>query len=751
MFVPFRGKIAMPPLRDGSVPRTRVLDLLDRSRDAGIVWVGAPAGYGKTTAVRQWADRDPRPFAWLTIDEPDDDRLRLYRHVAWAINEGEGPGLPDAVLDELGRPRPDVDGVALPLFCNAIAELPPFVLVLDDAHLLKPQNLASILHLVRGYLATGSQIVVVGRGRPSTKLAHLWTEGALQSIGPCELTMSLEEADLLLRKAGVALPPAEVATLLERTEGWPAGLRLGAVAVVQGGSDQVGMFGGRHRLVADYLAQEVLANLSDSQHEFLMRCSILDKLSGAICDATLGTTGSGQILADLEQADLFLFSLDAYHLEYRFHSLFAAMLRAELDARHSDQLPALHVNASRWFENHKFVDTAIDHANRAHDIDRAGHLILAHLPEAVDRGETERLQAWQDPIDDDDAASCAPLSLARAWLDMMRGRFADADTWTRRARAAGWSGPLPDGSPSLDTAITVLRAVLGRQGVAQTGADAARVRSQVSVTNPWYPLACFLDGTSTMLMGDRTRSRILLDEAEKSSPRSGITHIRTVAQQALLETECGDWARAGARAGVALREIEEGRLGDRRILAAVFALAGEIEARMGRTTRAEQLEQHAFDLWGSGEGLPPEVAIATPLLLAELEVVLGHAARALRFVQAARDLSIDDDGALMFHDRILQVQKQLAEDNTGQRNPSSLTSAELRVLRLLPSHLSLGEIAASLYISRNTVKSQAIAIYRKLGVSARSQAVQTAWDYGLIDVGPGRIPTRSDDRRGQRP
>jgi LuxR family maltose regulon positive regulatory protein len=327
--LPTRDTARRPPFRPGPVPRERLVTRLTDAGEVPLALVVAPAGYGKTTALAEWAEHDGRPFAWITLDAADNDLERLLRSIALALDEIEPVGRD--VFAALSAAEPRVAELVLPRLADSLARRRrPFVLVLDDVHVLDAAAPLQALELLIEHLPYGSQLVLGSRTEPALPIGRLRAHRRVVELRSRDLVMTRGEAAIVL--AGLGLRSSDVDLLVQRTEGWPAGLYLAALSL----EDQpdvgraLARFAGDDRLVADYLRDEVLAELPGELLRFLTRTSVLDNLSGPLCDAVLARPGSGATLRELARSNLMVVPLDRADDRYRYHGLFAQMLRAEL-------------------------------------------------------------------------------------------------------------------------------------------------------------------------------------------------------------------------------------------------------------------------------------------------------------------------------------------------------------------------------------------------------------------------------------
>jgi LuxR family maltose regulon positive regulatory protein len=360
-------KLHVPRPHPGFVVRPRLLDRLDQGLTRDLILVCAPAGSGKTALLADWAGRGQRPVAWLSLDGGDNDPARFWRHTAAAL-ERVRPGIGGRVGPLLGPPAPpSFEGLVTALI-NELAAQPAVdeaVLVLDDYHLIDAQPVHAALTFLLEHLPPGLHLVLASRSDPPLPLPRLRARGQLAELRAADLRFTAEEADALLREAaGGGLPGTAVAALTTRTEGWAAGLQLAALSL-RGQADVtefVATFSGSHRYVLDYLAGEVLDRQTAQVREFLLDTSVLERLSGELCDAVTGRSGGQAMLEAIERANLFLVPLDEVRGWWRYHQLFADLLRARLLQEQPGRVPALHRAAAGWHEAHGLADDAVRHA-----------------------------------------------------------------------------------------------------------------------------------------------------------------------------------------------------------------------------------------------------------------------------------------------------------------------------------------------------------------------------------------------------
>jgi ATP/maltotriose-dependent transcriptional regulator MalT len=418
-------KLYLPRTPPGFIPRQRLVERLDEGLARELVLACAPAGFGKTAMLADWSQRGPRPVAWLSLDIGDNDPVRFWRHAAAALDRVR-PGIADQVAPLLTRPAPATYEDLVSVLINELAADPDeLVLVLDDYHLVDAQQVHTSVTFLIEHLPPGLHLVLVSRSDPPLPLARLRAGGQLAELRANELRFTMEEAAAFLHDAvGTDLPREAVAALATQTEGWAAGLQLAALSL-QRNPDAAGLvatFSGSHRYVLDYLTTEVLELQPEPVRTFLLETSVLERLCGALCDAVTGRTDGQVMLETIERANLFLVPLDEVRGWWRYHHLFADLLRTRLQKQQPRQALVLHRNAAAWCEEHGMADDAVRHALAAGDAAWAARLIEQHADALHLRSEGATLQRWLAAMPTAKAGSWPRLSLVQARLALLSGR-----------------------------------------------------------------------------------------------------------------------------------------------------------------------------------------------------------------------------------------------------------------------------------------------------------------------------------------
>jgi LuxR family maltose regulon positive regulatory protein len=728
------SKLRPPPVRSGTIRRTSLIERLTRDDSRPIVSVVAPPGYGKTTLLSYWAGRNSRPFAWVSVDEQDNDPRVLLSYVAKALNAVQPVG--ERVFEALASPVSSVPGSVVPRLGSAFWSMTaPVVLVLDDVHLLQNRECRDALSVLADHVPGGSQLVLAGRNEPPLRIARLRAEGRVLEIGPGDLMLSHEEAALLLRSAEVTLGEDDVAALHQRTEGWPVGLYLAALYLREGGrlGTAAVSFGGADRLVSEYMESEFLARISHRHRVFLTRTAVLGRMCGPLCDATLELPGSAASLADLARSNLLLVPLDRRGQWYRCHHLFRDMLLAELERLEPELMPVLQRRAASWCLRNDLPEEALEYSMAAGDVDMVAHLVQSLWLPTHRQGRFATLQGWFRWLDERGGIAGHPMvAVWAALLAAETGRPAEAERWADMVDHWQYEDAARASDLPAEAWAAVVRAILCRRGVERMLADADEAVQKLAAANIAAPAAAVCQGVARILSGDVDGGDVSFEDAVSLAEEVGAheTHSEALAEQSLLAMARGDWSRAevlAGQVGTALRRVR---------METLLGCAVQARAALHRGDVAVARQQLV-----SAQRLRPAVTYAMPHIAVQARIELTRVHLALADLAGARTLMREIDellklrpdlGTLVDEAQALRTQLS-AERAPSVPGASSLTGAELRVLPMLATHRSFPEIGADLFLSPHTVKSQAMSIYRKLGASSRSQAVSRSRELGLLE------------------
>jgi LuxR family maltose regulon positive regulatory protein len=609
----------------------------------------------------------------------------------------------------------------------------PVTVVLDNLELLVNQECLDAVAELALRLPEGSQLALASRARPSLPEALSRPRGQLVEVGADELAMDEREARALLERAGARLGDAEVTELLDRTNGWPVGLYLASAAAPDESRRAAGAaVAGNGHPVAGQPPAGLLARLSEPTVAFLTRTAVLDQLSGPLCDAVLQVSGSQQVLASLAGSNLLLVPVDRRHRWYRYHQLLRELLLAELDRREPELVPELHRRAAAWYEGDGRPELAVEHAQAAGDDDRVARLVAALAFPAYAGGRVETARRWFRWFEDRGLGERHPrVAVLGAQLEALLGNAAGAERWAAAAER-GRRPAAPDGA--LDASVAVLRTFLCRDGMAGMRADAAAAWAGLAPDDPWRATALLMEGIANLLDGQAELADPILGRAAEVADRLGAAPAASAAlgERALIAMERRQWEEAGRLAERAVAVLRAGHLEDYAMAAFVHTVAARAALHLRDPARAREHLAEAVRLRPLLTSAMPHRSVQTLLELARAYLALEDVAGARAVLRQAGEIISQRPGLGVLPGQAAELTATLDRIGQGTVGASSLTAAELRLLPLLSTHLTLLEIGDRLYLSRNTVKTQAMSIYRKLGVSSRSEAMQRVRDLGLL-------------------
>jgi LuxR family maltose regulon positive regulatory protein len=656
---------------------------------ASVATIVAPAGYGKTTLLGQWAERDGRDVLGVAFEPEDDD--------------------PDAVARLLG----------------SIAEEPGILALVDDVHVLRtPAAVVALTRLLERTPA-GTTVALAGRSLPPVPLARTRAEGRLAEIATENLALTSREAESLLRLAKAPLAPAAATALCERLEGWPAAIFLASLSLRNG--TPVETLDGDDGFLADYLEAEYLMGLSRVQRRFALETSVLKELTPEQCDSLLERQSSAAMLASLQRAGVAA-AVDQHHRRYRYPRIVREHLLAELTRSEPEKARALHRSVAAHAAERGSVEEALEHAAAAGDLDHTAELASLLAVQSCGRGNLDALEPWLALLRNEPVVESQPdLCVAACWLYALRGRPGEARHWADAARR---------GVSDDDPRIHLLRGLKCHTGVAQMLDDTTAACDALPAGAGWQPLSMLANGVALILSGDVARGQQTLVEASELANAAGASELQILALCVLALVAIGENADADADAfaaeAAAVEAVETAPASLPALL--THATRARIAARHGDLSAATASLEQADELLGCATPAVPWLAALSLLALAHVRLAFADASGARLLLRRAADIFRvrPELGVLAEQRAELDRQAHALSEPTG-RWASSLTPAERRLLPFLATHLSFREIGAHLYISRNTVKTQAIAVYRKFGVTSRSAAIARAIDLGLID------------------
>jgi LuxR family maltose regulon positive regulatory protein len=729
------SKFDPAPIRAGALERERLLCLIAGANDAPITLISASAGYGKSTLARQWCKRSQRPVAWINLDSNDNDPIAFLSSIAHALDRLD-PVVPE-LLAELSARRPRIIDFVLPAITLELDRLSPVELVLDDAHQLTDVGTLDVLDLLLDGVRSGTHVTLVTRKELHLSLARRRLTGNLVEIRADDLAFDPGEIRELAATHGTELSEDALEVLGDRTEGWPAGIALSfqALTACATADDLARTISGDQRQIADYLVEVVLDPETEERRRFLLATSVLPELTAQLCDAVVGGTNSAETLAELEAGNSFVIPLDDHRRSYRYHRLFAELLRSELQRSDPDLARECLSRAASWYEqNGGNPGEAFRCALECSDFSLAGRVALASVDEFARRGQLEDMRLWLGDCRDEQIESDPRLALAAASVFTRLGELEKAQRYGAAAEAGDLDAPSADEALSFRSALAGFRIHLAARGVHQMLADAELVcNAEREATSSRFFGASLAAGTARLLLGQPDLAAAELREFRVlSRGRPELVHVRiqSLGYLCFATAETGDWpsARKTAQEAAAL----SARAGLDHTLPGGIALVARagVLVHDGDFDRAEAAcagARRVGHLFRGSRWLQADINIR----LANISLGLGDRSAALEHVDVSRAAlaGYEDPGVLTSRLEELEVRISCLTD-------LHVTPAEIRILPFLPTHLSIKEIAARLFVSPATVKTHVSSVYGKLDASTRSEAVARMQHLGLHLAGP---------------
>ncbi len=709
------------------VRRSRILEDLQLTSSRAIC-ISAPGGYGKSTVLAQWAEADARPFVSVTVHPPVANAFWVGREILGRL---EGQGL---IPEPVEIPE-SLDPIVwhthvLPAIRKAVASLAvPIVVGVDEAGLLHGPQWESLLEcLVRG-LPEGSAVALATREGPPSVFRDLRSSGGLLEIEVQDLSLDAMEGSELVRGLGVALSDGDLLRLLERTEGWPVAVYLGALATRSGqspSSSPIASYGS----LADYIRDHIVESLDPHDARFLLEVSVLTSLDGPTCNAVTGRTDSLKRLRRLAQTHHLVTAMDARGEHFRMHQLMADFLRSEFESGSSAEWQAAHAVAGHAYEVAGDIDTAVYHGVLAGDDEALGELIWRHTGPLLGSGRVSVLKRWIGWLGSERLETCPRLALVAAHVAQLSGDMVAMSHYRLVVQRACDRGAPRD----LCLDATLLRAVDGSGGVAEMGRLAAEYVAGASPGSDWLPVGYFLQGISLVLRGE--------PESGATSVAAGL-RLATSHDQPLMQAQCGAGLALISLLGgdqdrglAHLREVNQ-VMGSHPLdhvatAAPVFVTQALGYLVQGRIHEARLAADTGLRLTSLVTAMAPWYAVLGRLVLSQVYLGLGQAERALSLLGEAELAHGPASSAPLIDLRLEEARDTVGRAGLVDGGPEQLTTAEIRVVQYLPTHLTFPEIAAELFVSRFTVKTQALSAYRKLDAHSRSEAVARARQIGIL-------------------
>lgn len=713
-----------PRIADRVVPRREALNLLLAAGCGDLVVMSAPVGYGKTTAAVLWDAEDERHFAWVRIDHLDNDPVHLLLHIATSVVQ-----LRDAdndLLRYLGSPGRDPLMHLVPALVQLLGGCGRLVLLLDDVHKISAPEAIGALRALLGAAPPTTTLALLGRFLLPLDLARRRLSGGVIELGLDSLRFSAEETAAAVDLVAGPTDDVTRSAVANLCEGWAAGVVLTAMALRDGAA--LGSLTERNSLVIEYVVEEVIDHLDPDIATFLIESAVLDRFTADQLDAVLQRQDSGPMMQRLSASgNPFLVSLDHQGMWYRYHHLFGDVLRERLRATEPLRFRGLACRAADLLERDGDIEGALRHAIDAGDRARAAALVNRDAVRLGFDGRAGVLARRLGMLDARTFAEHPDGAVARAWYGVT---IADGELIQRSLMLAVRSDrglPLSDGTPSVKVAVALISSLVGVGGVTDVVRHADVVRTAGDhLVNPWWGAATVMKGAAEAMRGQATRARSLLESALPTIENLPGFHAAALAHLALLDLAAGDDEGAVHSCDAARTIVDKYDLCDVVPMIVVYATASVMSARTGDVPAARDALHVTESLLERLGHMSARTALLGHGLLAWTAAVIEDPGVLGKHLCAAERACQREPDASALIQRVDRV-KAMA---VGGARP--LTAAELRLLPHLATYHSLQQISEDLVIGRETAKSQAASIYRKLGVSSRAEAVAEATRVGLI-------------------
>jgi LuxR family transcriptional regulator, maltose regulon positive regulatory protein len=724
------AKLRPPQTRSAWVMRSRLLEELEHATQRAVTLIAAPAGYGKTTVVAQWLASDLRPkiVAWISLDTADNDPVRLWTNIATALARA-GCDIARDIVGFVAAGGNDVLTVVLPRIVDTLAALPSDITVLiDDFDIVRATECNEQIDFFVKHLPPNAHVVLITRSDPTLRLGRLRAAGQLSEIRADDLAFNTREASALLVSDGVQLSSEAVSELMQRTEGWPAGLYLAALSLTGRAdpSEFVHTFSGNNRFIGDYLTEEVLSRQPEQVRNFILDMSIVDRFSVPLADYVTEARHSASILRNLKHTNLFLVPLDSEERWFRFHHLFGAVAYSTLETERPDRAAMLHGRAAEWLSENGYIEDAVEHALAASNFRHAANLVNANWLRYFDAGLGTTVQRWLRALEASAADHSTAYVVTAAWMAALSGNQEEMDRWLAQLNNASDHVRLPDGTKSVESVVALIRGLFGFDGPLDTLAFARRAAELETNGNlAWFAVANTALGHASYVIGDLDTAVGVLPKAATSEAAPALLKILALATLALAQAELGHDDRSRRSAEEAMEVVETRSLHALPQVSLAFTALGQSQAASGELMQAMATLEHGLNLRRKIPGLSPWPTIHHLLIMGRVAALAGDLPLARRLLDEVSPLIRQyPEGMAALIARLEAARKTLREAQTISRPEEPLTAREIDVLRQLAGPLSLGQIASELYLSQNTVKTHTMALYRKLGARSRSAAVK---------------------------
>ena len=700
--------------------------------------VVAPAGYGKTVLLSQWAAGEDRPVLWLTLDGLDNDPSVFLTYVAAAIDRIVP--IDPAIAADLAAPGPRVLATAVPRIAHELHRIGrPAVFVFDDVHRLTDRTCLDAVAALLDYLPAGLQVALAARSEPDLPIGRLRADRRIIEIGPTDLALDDAEAEALAVAVGRSPSPDEVRDLNARTEGWAAAVYL---AVRPSRSTPAPLrVSGSDDTIADYLRSVVRPDLDEEDLSLLTRTSILEVVEPEIAEAVAGQGRAAERLEALAHANQLIVRLAGRPASFRYHHLLREFLQGELERREPGSVPELHRRAAGWYATAGLAPLAVEHSFAGGDLDETARLVSRVFLPTWYGGHADILDRWLSQFDDAILERRPTIAVIAGWVTGLRGAPATTERMADIMERATFAGVPDDGTSSFESGRAMLRAAMARRGPEDVLANARFAAEAEQPGRPWRHMALYALAAGHVMAGDPVAADAAFADAVDEANAAGFLPYYGLAWRASLAIGRGDWRSAEVLAGESVALHAQSRLGGIVTALHCHAVAARVAIHRGDLAHGREALVRAQLARPAASHALPWSSVAGLLEAARAYLAVSDPGGARSVISQAESIAARRPALGTLASDVAEMRGRLRMAAEALAGSSSLTPAELRLLPILSTHLTFQEIADRLFLSRHTVKTQAISIYGKLGASTRSEAVERAVELGLLEPFPGLMLT----------
>lgn len=728
----YETKLHPSEVHEAWIDRPQLIDRFDAAARSQLVLVAAPAGYGKTVLVTQWAaQRGSDSVAWVQLDPADNDPTRLWSHLAAAL-ELAGCPVDVNVAEFIAMSSTAILTRVVPRAAAALARRgAPLTIVLEDCHVLRSAECSEQLDRLIDLLPADVGLVMVSRSDPLLRLGRLRVAGRLTEFRTTDLAFTADETATVLAGYRLRLGDDAVQTLSRLTEGWPAAVYLAALSMrgLADPDDFVRRLSGSDRFLADYLSEEVLSRLHGELREFVLSMSVFDRFDAELANQVMGIDSATRLLHQLERTNLFLIPLHGGGW-FRFHHLFGTFARSALALDRPDRVGELQRAGARWFSARGHVEEAIQLLLAAGDSDDAAAMIEANWVRFFDAGRSATVTTWLHALRGSSADGGPAATITAAWMGALTGDVAEM---RRRLDALEQlpedADDPPDAAMTPTAALLLIRGIFGYDGPDQMLVDArGAVALGLSDATPWYGIAHAAMGYAGWVTGDVGQARRESAVAAESTVTPRTITVLAHSVLALCELENGNIELGRHHAERAMAVVTDHSMQAMPHVVHAYTAYGAMQAAEGRLADACATLEAGLQSRRWLPGLSPWPLIHHLLVLAAVRAQLGQRDDAELLLSEVDALTPWTGPAMaLTRERVAAVRRSLTVGVKPLPGPiEPLTPRELEILHRLQGTQTLREIASDLYVSHNTVKTITLSVYRKLGAHSRAEAVAIA-------------------------